>query len=90
MKFQPKGSPIAINAAVYEFKESNLVVSADTFTNSLIGAATRTRGFELEVIRRSRRDSAGDGGLPCGTCPTIPMRWMLPVRSRARWGRLLR
>ena len=56
VKFQPKGSPIAINAAVYELKESNLTVSADTFTNTLIGAATRTRGFELEVIGQVTRE----------------------------------
>ena len=31
-------------------------MSADTFTNSQIGAATRTRGFELEVIGQLTRE----------------------------------
>ena len=56
-KYQPKGAAFAVNAAVFDLKESNLVAMTDpTVFADLAGASTHVRGFELEVIGRLTRE----------------------------------
>lgn len=50
VKIQPHGNRFALNLAAYELTEENLVASPDTLFETLIGAARRVRGFELEAI----------------------------------------
>ena len=56
-KYQPKGASFAINAAVFDLKESNVVATPDpNVFADLGGASTHVRGFELEVIGRLTRE----------------------------------
>lgn len=56
-KYQPKGAPFAVYAAVFDLKESNLIASPDsTVFADLGGASSHIRGFELELIGRLTRE----------------------------------
>jgi iron complex outermembrane receptor protein len=62
-KYQPDGAWFAVNAAVFDLKETNLVATADpTVFADLAGAATHVRGFELEVVGQVTRELRVVGG----------------------------
>lgn len=62
-KYQPDGSPFAINAALFDLKQTNVAVSADpSVFSDLEGAATHVRGLEVEVVGQVTREVRVVGG----------------------------
>ena len=55
-KYQPDGAPFLINAAIYELKERNQVISIDTLASSVQGAEVKVRGFEIEAVGKVSRE----------------------------------
>ena len=49
-KYQPRGAPFMINAAIYELSERNQIAQPDFLFDSVQGADVRVRGFEIEAI----------------------------------------
>jgi iron complex outermembrane receptor protein len=51
-KYQPRGMPFMVNAALYELHEKNRLVQPDILFDALQGANVKTRGFEIEAVGR--------------------------------------
>ncbi|MBN8913402.1 MAG: TonB-dependent siderophore receptor [Rhizobiales bacterium] len=49
-KYQPRGAPFAINAALYELTDKNQTVQPDFLFQAVQGADVNVRGFEIEAI----------------------------------------
>lgn len=55
-KYQPRGLPFIINAALYELTDKNQLVQPDFLFDAVQGADVKARGFEIEAAGRLTRE----------------------------------
>lgn len=55
-KYQPRGLPFIINAALYELTDKNQIVQPDFLFDGVQGADVKARGFEIEAAGRVTRE----------------------------------